>query len=179
VSPKVVYVATALCLVTFGAGYVLASTAVTHTVQSANGNYVVENPISWWTLPTGNPTAISVVPSTLPTSLNTTAALPTRLGSVAQGYLVNTGVSGDIAQSFKFTETTAAPAGAELELSFVVSLGSGTINATVYLETQTSPPGSPLTFVLYLDVGSAASSTVTINYAIEIAQLCSSVGSCP
>lgn len=179
VSAKVVYAATALCLVTFGAGYVLAAATVTNTTGSSNGNYIVEGGIPWWTLPTANPSTITLVPSPAPTSANATVATPTRLGAVGQGYMVNTGTAGDIAQGFKFTEATSAPSSTEIEIAFVVSLGSGTVSETVYLETQVASPTSALTFTLYVDVGSAASATVTINYAEEISQVCSSVGSCP
>ncbi len=49
----------------------------------------------------------------------------------------------------------------------------------VYVETQAVIPGTAQTFVLYYDLGSPASATITLNSVTQVSEQCSAVGTCP
>ncbi|HYA71169.1 MAG TPA: hypothetical protein VEH28_07380 [Thermoplasmata archaeon] len=165
-------------MITFGAGYAFAALTVTNSTETGGGNYVNTAALSWWSL-SANPGAVGVVPSAVPASVNTTVANPTRLPAAGTNYMVNTGTAGHIAQLMKFTEAATAPGNTEVETSITVNTGTGTISVTIYIETQITPPGTAQTFVFYIDVGDASAATITINYAEQISQQCSAVGTCP
>ncbi len=180
VSRNVVYLATAFCLVTFGAGYVLAATTVSNASLSSGGNYISDTPLTWWTPSTSTPSGITTVPGPAPPAVSQLPATPTVLPTVGTSYSVGTTTAGDIAQTIKLIEGTAAPVNTELEIVFTLSTGASTITTTtVYVETQSAAPGTAQTFTFYMDAGSAASTSVTINYAIQVSQQCPSVGTCP
>jgi len=176
VPARAVYAATIVALITFGAGYAFAAISVTNSTETGQGNYVNTAALAWWSLSAANPAAVGVVPSSVPAALSTTVGTPTVLAGTATSYMVNTGTAGHIAQIMKFAETGAAPANTEVEISITVS-ATTSVSTTVYVETQAAP--AALTFTLYIDVGDASTATVTINYAEQISQQCSAVGSCP
>jgi hypothetical protein len=173
-----VYIATAVALITFGAGYAFAALSVTNGTETGGGNYVNTAALTWWTL-SANPGAVGVVPAAVPASVSTTVTIPTVLPAAGTNYMVNTGTAGHIAQLMKFTEATTAVANTEIETLIVVNTGTGTTTVTMYVETQSTIPGTAQTFVFYIDVGDASAATVTINYAEQISQPCSAVGTCP
>jgi hypothetical protein len=178
IAGKTVYIATILAIVTFGAGFALAAVTVTNSTLNGGGNYVNNSPITWWTTST-SPAAVAAVPSPVPTVASTTVGTPTVLAATGQNYEVGSGTAGDIAQIFRMTEATSAVANTEIEIVFTLSTGAGTTTTTVYIETQTSIPGTAQTFSFYMDAGSAASASVTINYAEQVSQQCSAVATCP
>lgn len=180
VSVKAIYLATALSLAAFVGGYAMAGSLTINSggTEAGNGNYETTSSISWWTQST---VGLAAFPSGSPTALSSAVATPTVLAASAQNYPINTGTAGDVAHYFKMTESTGAPTSTELEMVFSISTGSTpTITTvTVFLESQTSAPGSALTFTLYYDLGSAASASIVLNSVQQISQQCSSVGSCP
>ena len=178
VPAKGIYAATVIALLTFGAGFAFAAISVSPSTETGQGNYVNTASIAWWSLSASNPGAVAVVPSTVPTSLSTTIGTPTVLPASATSYMVGSGTAGHIAQVMKFTETTAAPINTEVEVTVTVNAAS-TTTTTVYIETQSAAPSANIVFTLYIDVGDASAATITINYAEQISQQCSSVGSCP
>jgi len=155
----------------------MAATTVANSSLLSGGNYAADNGISWWTVAT-NPISVTIVPSSVPTAASTTVGTPTTLPATGQSYGVGTLTAGDIAQTFKFSEATSAATSTELEITFTLSTSSVT-TTTVYVETQSTAPGTAQTWVFYMDAGSAASASVTINYAEQVSQQCSSVGTCP
>lgn len=178
ISRKAVYAAVAFTVAAFLAGYAVAATTVSNSSTQSNGNYVSDSSISWWTTATP-PSSVTFVPTTVPTSVSTTAGTPSVLPATASNYEVGSGVAGDIAQTLKITEGTGATASTEVEIVFVISTGAATTTTVGYIETQSTIPGTAQTFVFYLDAGSAASASVTINYVAQISQQCSAVGTCP
>lgn len=180
VTARVIYVATALSVAAFVGGFALAGslTISSGSSESANGNFESTNSIAWWTQ---SSVGLSSTPSTVPTSISTTAGSPTVLGATATSYLIGSGTAGDVAHFFKMSESTSAPVSTEIEIVFTISTGSTptTTTSTVYLETQSTAPGSALTFTLFYDLGSAGSGTIVLNSVQEISQLCSAVGTCP
>ena len=175
ISGRLIGVATIVAMVTFGAGFALASLTVSNSTGSTgNGNYLSDSSLAYWGLSATNPTTVGVAPSGGLTAVSTTLATPSQLnGGGGTLYSVGTVTTGDIVQILRFSETTSAPLSTEVEINFSISTGSGLTTTTAYIETQASAPGSTLTYSFYLDAGSAASSSVMINYAIQISQQCS------
>lgn len=180
ISPRTVYLATALALVAFVGGYAMAGalTIATGASESANGNYEATNSISWWTQ---SSVGIATTPGTVPTQLGSTATTATTLGSANASYMANTGTANDVAHFFKMTESTSAPTGTELKITFSVSTGSTPVmtTVTVYVTTQATAPSSALTFTIYYDLGSASSTSIVLNSVQQISQVCASPGTCP
>lgn len=182
VSTKVIYLAVIASLVTFVTGYALAGLTVTTGTQSGNGQYVASGNIAWWS--DGNTPAayVGVIPSSGTSAVSVTQGTNTQVPAAATSYTVGTVTAGDIAEILKFTESSGAPAATYFEVVFTISTGAGpTITTTTaYLETQSTSPSSNYAFTFYLDAGSAASASVTINSVQEIGQLCgSTAASCP
>ncbi len=179
VSARVVYVATALTIAAFVGGVAMAGslTITSGASESAGGNFESTSGISWWTQ---SSVGLSSTPSPTPTALSTSPSSPTVLSS-AQGYLLNTGTSGDVAHYFKMTESSGAPASTELEIVFTISTGATPSLSTVvvYLETQSTSPSASVTVTIYYDLGSATSGTIVLNSVQQISQVCGSVGTCP
>lgn len=175
---KGIYVAIAIALITFGAGYAAAASIVSSSALSANGTANSDVGIGWWT---ESGSAIQVMPASGTTSVSLDSAHPTVLPAAGTDYTVGTATAGDIAQVVEFSENTNATTGAELEITFTFSTGSTpTITTTqAYLQIQASDPATAQTFAFYLDAGSAAHAAVTINSVTEISQVCSGAGSCP
>lgn len=172
VKGRAIAIATIVAMVTFGVGYAVAAATVTTTTETANGNYVnTAGPAGWSLL---SP-AVAFVPSSGLSAASTVVGTPT-VFTTSASYSVGTVTAGDVGQVFKFSETASAPASTELEITFTVSAASVTVT-TVYVETQATPTANTMAF--YVDVGSAASTSVTINYAGQVSQQCSAVGTCP
>jgi hypothetical protein len=174
---RAIFLATIMAMVTFGTGYALAAISVTNSAETAGGNYVNPNAIAGWSLAATSPTAVGVIPASGTTAASTTVGTPSVLPSSATSYTVGTVTAGDVAQILRFAETTSAPANTEIEITFTLNTGAGTTTTTVYVETQASTVAQ--TFTFYLDAGSAASSSVTLNFAEQVSQQCSAVGTCP
>jgi hypothetical protein len=175
----VVFAAAALMIGVFTAGFVIGSITISSNSETGNGDYTGATALSYWT---ETSVGLSGPPGALPTTLSGTVGTPTVLAGASGNYGVNTVVSGDTEQFFRFSETTSAPVSTEVEVSFTINTGSGSgTNAvtTVYIETQTSAPGSTLVFTLYYDLGSAASANIILNSAQQTSVQCSAVGTCP
>lgn len=173
---RAIAIATILAMLMFGAGYAMAAITVTNTTETAGGTYVNPGAISGWALSATDPVAVAVIPSSGLTAASTTVGTPSVLPGAATSYSVGTVTAGDIAQVLHFSETAAAPVSTEIEITFTLSSAS-VVTTTVYVETQAAPAAYTMTF--YLDAGSAAGASVTINYAEQISQQCSAVGTCP
>jgi hypothetical protein len=67
-----------------------------------------------------------------------------------------------------------------VELQFWISTGAvpSTVHLTLYIETQSTPPGGPLLFALFYDLGNPAGGTLTLNNVMELSQQCPSIGTC-
>lgn len=164
----------------FVAGYSLAAalTITSGPSETGNGNFESTTSIPWWTQAS---VGLSSIPTSVPTALSTTVGSPTVLAATGQAYMINTGVANDVNHFFKFTEAATAVANTELELVFTVSTGAGpTVTiVTVYVETQSTIPGSAQTFTLDYDLGSAGSGSIVLNSVQQVSQTCSAVGTCP
>jgi hypothetical protein len=180
IAGKTIYIATILSIVTFGAGFALAAVSVTNATENASGNYQNTAAITGWSESSGK---LGTIPSTLPTVGSTcTLAAPCSTGTIQSISVIASGTaaSGDIAQVFVFSETASLTALTEVELTFTLNTASGSTtfsNTNIYVESPT--PAAAETVTIYLDAGSAASATVTINFAEQFSQQCSAVGTCP
>jgi len=80
-----------------------------------------------------------------------------------------------------FSETAGLTTATEIEISFtiqyLVGVTSTTASITVYIESQRLAPTGPYTFTVYWDSGHPTG--VTFVQQLEVAQLCSAVGTCP
>ncbi len=172
--------ATAFALLAVVAGFGLASSFTVSQGSSINGGgvYHATNSIAWWNEASAG---VAVVQTPLPAALSTTATAPTVLAGAAATYAVNTAVANDVAQYWKFTESTGAAAATELEIAFTVSTGATPTVTTqiVYVETQATSPTGALTFTIEYDLGSPATATITLNSVSQLSQECSAVGTCP
>jgi hypothetical protein len=176
---RLVWVGTVVTILAISAGWLTAAslTITTGSSENGGGTYHATSSLSYWTEAS---VGIATEPSSLPAVLSTTSGSPTVLAGSGQNYAINTPTASDIAQFWKFTEGTSAPASTEIELQFTVSTGLTPVitQVTAYLETQATAPGTAQTFVLYFDLG-AVTSNIVLNSVTEIGQQCSSVGSCP
>jgi hypothetical protein len=177
---KVVYVATFFAMAAFVGGYAMAGalTISQGPAESAGGNFESTNSIAWWSQASVGLTSVA---SPLPTQLATTSSSPTVLAATGQAYLINTGAAGDVAHFFKMTESTSAPVSTEIEVVFTVSTGLSPVitTVTVFLESQSTAPGTAQTFVLEYDLGSPTSASIVLNSVEQISQQCTAVGTCP
>ncbi|MCI4363886.1 MAG: hypothetical protein L3K13_06265 [Thermoplasmata archaeon] len=178
-SRRVVFVAASLMIGVFTVGFVIGSITITSQSETGNGDYTGANALNYWT---ETSVGLSGPPGVLPSTLSGTVGTPTVLAGASGNYGINTIVSGDTEQFFRFSETTSAPVNTEVEVIFTVNTGAGAgtnVVTTTYIETQTSAPGSTLVFTLYYDLGSAASANIILNSAQQTSVQCGSVGSCP
>ncbi len=178
-SSRTIYIATALSMLVFGAGYALASITITTGSEAGTGNFTNANSLAYWSQAGGLATGLGGVPSGL-TTLSGTVGTPTVLAGASQSYAINAPTAGDVGQFIKFSETSAATINTEIEIAFTVSTGGGPAitNVVVYIETQASAPGSTLTFTLYYDLGSASGGSIVVNSIQQISQTCTAVGTC-
>ncbi len=170
---------TIVALLVIGGGWVMAASfAVTQgPIETGSGVYHGTAALTYWTEAAAG---VSTQGGT-PTTLSTTVGTPTVLPAAGTSYGVNTAVLNDITHYWKFTEATSAPPSTEIELQISVSTGVVPAVTTVvaFVETQATIPGTPQTFVLYFDLGSAATATITLNSVTQISEACTAVGTCP
>jgi len=165
-------------LVLSGSWVMAASFAVTQgPTETGSGVYHGTSSLTYWTEATAG---VSTQAAT-PPLLSTTVGTPTVLPAAGTTYGINAPVVNDITHYWKFTEVTTAPANTEVELMIAVSTGvvPTVTSVIVYVETQAVIPGTAQTFVLYYDLGSPASATITLNSVTQVSQQCSAVGTCP
>lgn len=169
----------ALVLAVFASGYAVAAglTIVNGTAENGSGVYhTATNSPPWWS---ESAVGFNLVPAGL-TTLSGSAAAPTRLAAASSSYAINGPTTSDVGHHWNFQETTAATVNTELELQFELATGGGggyTLQ-TVFVETQTSAPGSTLTFTMWFDLGTGDSSPRADNVQV-IWLVCSAVGTCP
>lgn len=161
-------------------GYVVgASLKVTKgTTENGRGMYLTSNGLgAWWT---PSKFAVSTVPTPLPGILSTSSATPSVLSNTTQPMLDQVGSAGESALLWQVSVTTGAPVSTEIELTFNVSLGSVPLTQLkVYIETNGSAPGGPITYRLYYPFSAPAPTAVAIQAMSIEAQLCVSIGRCP
>lgn len=177
---RTVFFATLLALVGIVGAYAgAASFSIGLGVpQTGAGIYHATAQLTYWT---ETDVGVGPQPAVLPATLSAAVATPTVLAAAGINYGINAAVANDVTHFWKFQEAVGAPDNTELELQFTVSTGAVAIftTVTVYVETQAATPGAVQTFVLYYDLGSPASGTITLNSVTEISQVCSAVGTCP
>lgn len=163
----------AVAAVAFLAGDGAAQLTIVAGTESATGSAESAAAVLWWSVATF---AVDTVPATVPGSASTSAAAPSGLPGANGSFAAGAATALDAAVRWDFVEKNA-PGSTEFEL--IVLLLNGTsvpvAGATVYFETQASPPG-PITVSVFLDVGSTAPSG---GNATELAVQCASIGSCP
>jgi len=177
---RLVIAGTIISLLAISAGWVVAVSLSIQLggTETGAGTYHATASLTYWT---ESDVGVASQPSVLPSGLSTTVGTPTQIAGTGQDYAINTAVANDVAQFWKFTEATSAPAATELELQFTVSTAAIPVitEVTVFIETQATIPGTAQTFVLYYDLGSVAGGTIVLNSVTEISQVCTSVGTCP
>jgi hypothetical protein len=177
--PRHVLGGTIVALLIIGGSWVMAASfAITQgPTETGSGVYHGTAALTYWT-----ETASAVATQTgTPALLSTTVGTPTVLPAAGTSYSVNAPTVNDITHYWKFTEATTAPASTEVELQLSVSVGVVPSVATVivYIETQATVPGTAQTFLLYYDLGSPASGTITLNSVTQVSEQCAAVGTCP
>lgn len=170
---------TIVALLIIGGSWVMAASfAVTQgPVETGGGVYHGTAALTYWT---ESGAGVGTQAAT-PTLLSTTAGTPTVLPARGTSYAVNTPLVNDITHYWKFSEATTAPVSTEVELELSVSTGAVPVvtSVVVYVETQATAPGTTQTFVLYFDLGSPATATITLNSVTQVSLQCSAVGTCP
>ncbi len=106
---------------------------------------------------------------------------PSRLPHSSGTYRIDPATPGHLALVWVFSETAGLTTSTEIEISFtiqyLVGVVSTTASLTVYIESQRITPTGPYTFTVYWDSGHTTG--VTFVQQLEVAQLCSAVGTCP
>lgn len=170
---------TIVALLIIGGSWVMAASfAVTQgPTEMGSGVYHGTAALTYWTEASAGVTTQSGTP----TVLSTTVGTPTVLPGAGTNYGVNAPTLNDITHFWKFTEATTAPINTEVELQISVSTGvvPSITTVVVYVETQAAAPGTAQTFVLYYDLGSPATATITLNSVTQVSEQCSAVGTCP
>jgi hypothetical protein len=170
---------TIVALLVLGGGWVMAASfAVSQgPTEIGSGVYHGTASLTYWTESTAGVTTQAGTPPVLSTTIGT----PTVLPAAGTSYGVNAPTLNDVTHYWKFTEATTAPVSTEIELQISVSTGvvPAVTTVIVYVETQATIPGTAQTFVLYYDLGSAATATITLNSVTQISEACSAVGTCP
>jgi len=151
---------------------------ITHSTETASGSADSAIFLLHWEQ-TGE--LEGAVRTPVPALLSGTAATPTVLPAANDRYQLNPGTSGHTALEWTFQETVGVPISTEIELQFSVQYTVGTttttFSTTVYLETQAAAIVRTFTYTVYFDAGTAAA--VNFGSGLEVAQVCSAVGSCP
>jgi hypothetical protein len=177
--PRHVIGGTIVALLVLGGSWVMAASfAVTQgPVETGSGVYHGTSALTYWTEASAGVTT----QTSTPTLLSTTVGTPTVLPAAGTSYALNTPTVNDITHFWKFTETTAAPVSTEVELMISVNTGAVPTVTTVvvYIETQATIPGTAQSFILYYDLGSPATATITLNSVTQVSEQCAAVGTCP
>jgi len=169
---------TFVALLVLGGGWVMAASFAVNqgAVETGSGAYHGTAALTYWTETTAGVTTQAGTPAVLSAIM----ATPTVLPAAGISYGVNAPTLNDVTHFWKFTEAITAPVSTEIEMQISVSTGVVPTVTTVivYLETQAVIPGTAQTFVLYYDLGSAATATITLNSVTQISEQCTSVGTC-
>jgi hypothetical protein len=119
------------------------------------------------------------MPAPPPSLLSTSSLAPTVLPGASVSYRMNSATAGNTSVRWEFHETTAAPTSTELELRFTDGLTRAATTITVYLETQPTALGAPLTFFVYWDAGAFGPTGVTVQTMQVNVLVCTGIGTCP
>jgi hypothetical protein len=151
---------------------------VTHSTETVLGLQAPAQFLSHWQQVGSEP---GTIPVPVPGTWSGAVATPTRLPRAAAAFGINPSTSGDLALLWFFNETTGIAPLTEIELTFHIQSTVGTVTSlvtvTAYIETQRRALFGPLAFTVYWDAG--APTGVTFNNQLEVAQVCSAVGTCP
>jgi hypothetical protein len=170
---------TIVALLVVGGGWVMAASFAVQqgATETGSGMYHGTAALTYWSEATAGVTTQSGTPPVLSTTIGT----PTVLPAAGTSYGVNAPTLNDITHYWKFTEAITAPINTEIEMQISVSTGvvPAVTTVVVYVETQAAIPATAQTFVLYYDLGSAATATITLNSVTQISEACTAVGTCP
>jgi hypothetical protein len=170
---------TFVALLVLGGGWVMAASfAISQgPIETGSGVYHGTAALTYWTETSAGVTTQAGTP----VLLSTTAGTPTVLPAAGTSYAVNAPTLNDVTHFWKFAEATSAPASTEVELQISVSTGviPAVTTVVVFVETQVTVPATAQTFILYYDLGSAATATITLNSVTQISEACTAVGNCP
>ena len=151
---------------------------ITHANETANGSQSSAEFLVHWQQ-TGEMTG--AIPAAVPALLSGAVGAPTVLPGANARETINPGTARHTALLWTFDETVGITTSTEIEVQFTVDYTVGTTPAkfstTVYLETQAAAIVRTLTFTLYFDAGTAAA--VEFSSGLEVAQVCTAVGTCP
>jgi hypothetical protein len=152
---------------TFTSGYVERVGTSGHPARTASG----------WSFVGA---ALQTTPRPVPGSVSAVVTAPTRLPGAGISLQLNPGVSGQRDIAWSFNESFTVSANQEWMLTFKVNYVVGGVaqsfSTTVYIETQAIVPLAPTTYLFLWDGGRRA---VTPTSELELAQPCTSIGSCP
>ena len=176
VAPFAVLVAVGVALTSLGVAAALGTQVLQGTVESGQGAYVAEHPLTYWTW---HETALGTIPAPAPARASVTAGAPTVLPRFRGSYTIDASVAGQVSVSWTFQQTTAAPVATELLITFVDGLGPPTSTVSVYVETNARALGAPATFVFYWDAGTFAPGSLVIETMTVTVQACTAIGVCP
>jgi hypothetical protein len=171
-----VVAAVALAVTAIGWSAAVPATIGPGSTEQGQGADVGEKTTTYWLWQAAQ---LWHVPTPVPVKLSTTVTTPTLLAAAASSYVINPATAANTSVRWTFEETTAAPTSTELELRFTDGLTRAAVVITVYLETRTTPPVAPLTFLIYWDAGAYAPSGITVQTMQVLVQACTSVGHCP
>jgi len=123
----------------------------------------------------------AVIPATFLRLWSGAVAAPSRLAHFSGMDRINAVTAGDMALVWVFNETAGFATSTEIEINFHIQYLAGvtftTTSITVYIESQRAAPTGPFTYTVYWDSGHATG--VTFVRQLEVAQVCSLVGTCP
>jgi len=168
-----------VALLIIGGSWVMAASfAVTQgPTEVGTGVYHGTASLTYWTELSAGVTTQSGTPPLVSATVGT----PTTLPATGTSYAINAPVVNDITHYWKFSEATTAPANTEIQLQIAVSTGvvPSVTTVVVFVETQATIPGTAQTFILYFDLGSPSSGTITLNSVTQVSEQCAAVGTCP
>jgi hypothetical protein len=167
--------AAVLSAVSLTAGYALGAVTVTSKTLFGGANYLPGSNLGWFTQSAAD--SVGLIPSTVPTKLSSNVATPTGLGTASASFTVNTATASHTSVRWNFTVSTSAPTSTEIELTFIVVLGTSftSTTTTVYATTNTAL-SSAITITTYFDAGTSAPIVDSLQV---IVQLCPSSHVCP
>jgi hypothetical protein len=148
--------------------------------ERVNGHYEREGDLGGWWLFQGFD--LTDIPSSVPSQLSSSAGSPTLLGTSSANYTLNAATAGSAALGWRFLETTAIPKGAEVELTFNISLGVlASVQVKAFFETAAAGLSSNATVLFYFQIGALVPGTIDIQSVTELARACTppAPGGCP
>jgi hypothetical protein len=151
---------------------------ITHSTETLAGVEVPAQYLAHWQQ-VGSESGVT--PAPVPRLWSGAVGAPTRLSRFATSDRIDAAVAGHLALVWVFNETVGIAAATEIEINFhvqyLVGVTTTLATITVYIETQRAALAAPLTFTVYWDSGHATG--VTFVDQLEVAQVCSAVGTCP